>query len=223
MYLNKKIFCFLVLALLIGCIQTKSTVHQLVPDFSGDIPDSIIQKTNGFIKSKVGEQYFNSSIKFDAVRSHFRKSYRITHQNTCSELLNKPHYFLVYNIHIPDMGKDFVTIEFVTDTSGELIPECYLDKVPDCPNNNCWNYFPKIKKDEAIQIAMKSGLEKGLRDWKVSFEFYSQEFNNYVWAIKNYLSINNSNRNESRSGGEVIYISAIDGSVVQREHWAVLQ
>jgi hypothetical protein len=59
-------------------------------------------------------------------------------------------------------------------------------------------------------------------DWVISFQFYFEDFNNYVWAIKNYLSFNNPNKNEIRSSGEVIFISAIDGSVVQRNHWAVM-
>ena len=187
-----------------------------------EIPDSIIQKIGNFIRAEVGDEYFKEFVSLDTVKSYFRKSYRITHPADCAELLKEPHYFLVYNIKIHDMGEDFVTIEFITDTLGDLMTECYIDKIPSCPNNDCLNYFPKIKKDEAIKIAKQERLEEGLRDWVISFQFYYEDFNNYVWAIKTYLSFNNPNKNESRSSGEVIYISAIDGSVVQRNHWAVM-
>ena len=189
---------------------------------NGDIPDSIIIKTNDFIRSEVGDEYFKEFVSFNKSKSFFRKSYKITHPTDCVEQLKEPHYFLTYNIKIPDMGEDLVPIEFITDTSGALISECYIDKIPSCPNNDCWDYFPKIRKDEAIEIAKQVGLEKGLKDWIISFQFYYEDFNNYVWAIKNYLSFNNPNKNESRTSGEVIYISVIDGAVVQRNHWAVM-
>ena len=203
-------------------IFTQLSAAQFIPDLNDVIADSIFQKSTDFIKSRVGEKYFNTFIKFDSVKSFYRKSYRIDHPPPCSEKLKYPHYFIVYNVKIPDMGKDLVQIELITDTLGNIISECFIDKIPNCPENNCWNYFPKIKKAEAIQIANSSGLEKGLKDWIVSFQFYDEDFNNYVWEIKNYLSINNQNKNESRSSGEVIYISAIDGTVVQRNIWAVM-
>ena len=186
------------------------------------IPDSIIQKIGNFIRAEVGDEYFKEFVSFNPSKSFFRKSYRITHPTDCAELLKEPHYFLTYKIKIPDMGEDMVTIEFITDTSGDMISECYIDKIPNCPNNDCWGYFPKIKKDEAIEIAKQAGLDKGLKDWMISFQFYFEDFNNYVWSIKNYLSFNNPNKNESRTSGEVIYISAIDGAVVQRNYWAVI-
>ena len=204
------------------CIQSYAFYLSPCSEPKCEIPDIIIQKTNEYIKSRVGDEYFSAFISFNTSDSHFRKSYRTAQSSECFELLNKPHYLLVYNISIPDIGNDVVTIEFIADTSGELISKCYLDKIPFCPDNNCWNYFPGIKKDIAIRIAMESGLEKGLKDWKVSFEFYSQEFNNYVWVIKNYLTLNNLNTNESRPGGEIIYISANDGSVVQINVWTIV-
>lgn len=195
---------------------------QFIQDLNDGISDSIIKKSTDFIKSRVGEKYFNTFIKFDSDKSFYRKSHRIDHPPLCSEKLKYPHYFTVYNVQIPDMGKDLVQIELITDTLGNIISECFIDKIPNCPENNCWNYFPVIKREDAIRIASKNGLEKGIKDWIVSFQFYAEDFNNYVWAIKNYISFNNPNNNESRSSGEVIYISAIDGTVVQRNFWAVM-
>jgi hypothetical protein len=213
MTLNFSVICLIVF--------TQLSIAQLVPDFNDDIADSIINKSTDFIKSRVGEKYFNSFIIFDPNKSFYRKSYRIDHPPQCSEILKYPHYSIVYNVQIPDMGKESIQIELITDTLGNIISECFIDKIPNCPENNCWNYFPKIKKDEAIQIAKSSGLEKGLKDWIVSFQFFTGDFNNYVWSIKNYLSFNNPS-NESRSSGEIICISANDGTVVQRSFWAVM-
>lgn len=126
-----------------------------------EIPEFIIQKIGNFIRAEVGDEYFNEFVSFNTSKSFFRKSYRISFPTDCAELLKEPHYFLTYNIKIPDLGEDMVTIEFITDTSGDRISECYIDKIPNCPNNDCWNYFPKIKKDEAIKIAMQEGLEEG--------------------------------------------------------------
>lgn len=221
MYVFKNISCFLVFAILISCIQTKSSAYQLVPELGDDIPDSIIQKSTTFIKSKVGEKYFKSFIKFDAVKSNFRKSYRITHPPSCAEKLKNPHYFLVYNIQIPDMGEDLVPIEFITDTLGNIISECFIDKIPTCPDTNCWSYFPVVKKADAIRIAKNEDLEEGIKDWIISFHFDYEDFEDYVWDIKTTLSRGGTYYGRGASGKGIL-ISAIDGSVIRIYGWGAI-
>lgn len=180
------------------------------------IPDTIILKANDFIISRVGEQFFNSYIKYDSKNSRFSPadSFCIEHPSSCAEFLLKPHYYFVYTFKIPE--RDFVDeiIEFVTDTLGNVVSSRDVFGIPECPNNNCWNNFPLIEKDEAVSIAQNNGLEEGIKEWSVSFHFYAGEFDNYVWEVSNTLY-----QSSSESGGKTLLIDASNGKIFQSANW----
>jgi hypothetical protein len=222
MKVKKHYFAFLLFSLLfcycseISEVEDKPQIkiddNQAIPI----IPDSIITKANNFIISKVGEQFFNSYIKYDLEKSRYSPadSFCIEHPSSCAEFLLKPHYYFVYNFIIPE--KDYVDeiIEFVTDTNGNVVPSREAYGIPRCMNNNCWENFPLIEKDEAITIAQNNGLEEGIKDWIVSFHFYAGEFENYVWEVSNTLY-----QSSSESGGKTLLIDASNGEVIQSSNW----
>ena len=184
--------------------------------FIAIIPDTIISKGNNFIISRVGEQFFNSYIKYDSEKSRYSPadSFCIEHPSSCAEFLLKPHYYFVYTFKIPE--KDFVDeiIEFVTDTLGNVVSSRDAFGIPECPYNDCWNNFPLIENDDAVTIAQNNGLEQGIRDWSISFHFYAGEFDNYVWEVSNTLY-----QSSSESGGKTILIDASNGEIVQSSNW----
>jgi len=223
MYLNKIIFCFLFLVILITCIQTESSAYQFIPTLNDDIPDSIIQKTNDFIKSQVGEKYFNDFIKYDVSNSGLRKrrSNNREHSSPCGKYLYKPHYYFVYNLQISKTEEISASIEFITDTLGNIISECYVDRIPKCPENDCWDYFPLVKKEDAILIAKNEGLEEGIKDWIISFHYQFEDYGDYVWDIKSILSRGGTYYGEGASGKGIL-ISATDGSIIRRYGWGAI-
>jgi len=196
-------------------IQIKSFGWQPIFILRGDVPDSVIQKTDEYIKIRVGEKYFNKFIKFDSKHSGFRKSYRIDSPPSCAEKIKQPHYFITYNIYFSDMEKDFAQIDMITDLEGNLIIDCFIDKIPKCPENNCWNYFPVVKKEEAIKIAKDAGLEEGMREWEVYLSYNYYDVQEYTWVVKNILWKNP----KGGAGGKSITINAIDASVVWESGW----
>jgi hypothetical protein len=180
------------------------------------IPDSLINKANNFVISNVGERFFNSYIKYDSEKSRYSPadSFCIEHPESCAEFLLEPHYYFVYSFKIPE--KDYVDeiIEFVTDVNGNVVSSREVYGIPQCTSNDCWNNFPLIEKDETITIAQNNGLEEGIKDWTVSFHFYTADFNNYVWSVSNTLY-----QSSSESGGETLLIDANNGEVIQSSHW----
>jgi hypothetical protein len=214
--LNYLIIIFLCL------IQSNSFGWQPPFTLTVEIPDSVIQKTDEYIKLRVGEKYFDKFIKFDDKNSGFRKSYIIDSPPTCAEMLKQPHYYLSYKIYFSDMEKDFAEIDMITDIEGNLIMDCFIDKVPKCPENNCWDYFPVVKKEEAIRIAKNAGLEDGIKDWTISLSYNYYDVQEYTWVVKNTLQINDKNSGGG-ANGKLIIINAIDGSVIGEEGWASIK
>jgi hypothetical protein len=216
---NKYYFSLLLISLLFCYCSEISEVEdnpKIIID--REIPDSIIFKANNFLISKVGEQFFNSYIKFDSDISRYSPadSFCIEHPESCVEYLLEPHYYFVYSFKIPE--KDYVDeiIGFVTDTIGNIVPSSEAYGIPKCTNNNCWENFPLIEKEEAILIAQNNGLEEGIVDWILSFHFYSGEFDNYVWSVSNTLY-----QSSSESGGKILLIDANNGIVIQTSNWII--
>jgi hypothetical protein len=178
--------------------------------------------TNNYIKSKVGVKYFDEYIKYDVVNSAFRlPNNHIKLPAACIEYIRKTHYFFVYNLLVSDIEDITADIEIITDTEGNLISECFIDKIPKCPDNNCWEYFPIVNKDDATLIAKKAAFEEGIRDWRISFYYYKDDFNDYVWEIKNTLTMGDKDKHRGASGKSLL-ISANDGSIIREYGWGTI-
>ena len=110
-------------------------------------------------------------------------------------------------------------IEFVLDSTGSLVIEREPDGIPQCPYNNCMDFFPVIDSLQAVQIAKNEGFESGIREWEVSFYFFSGDIKDYVWNIR----ITTYERYEEsilvEAGGKSIIIHATTGEVLKVSGW----
>lgn len=183
------------------------------------IPDSIIKKMNNVILSKVGQKFFDNYIKFDSSRSRFSQpdSFCIKNPSRCSDFLLKPHFYLEYNFVIPENKYLDTYIEFVTDTTGKVVKDREVWGIPECPNNDCWERFPLISKEKAIQIAQENNLEQGIKEWQIKLHYYGGALKDYVWEI---LSTLLEEKYHSRGNG--LLINASDGSIFESFGWETL-
>ncbi len=166
------------------------------------IPLNIFKKADSFIISKTGDEFFKKYITTD-----FIKSKHIT-----------PNYLMVYRFCMPE--KPFINeeIRFTVDSAGSILKKYEVVGIPVCntnPNNCDFVVDEKIAK----QIATQNGLAKGIKDWKIDFEWEST-YSKYVWII---LSTNRENKGEFgyRGEGEKIIIDPNDASVLNKDTWKI--
>ena len=98
--------------------------------------------------------------------------------------------------------------------NGNLLSKEYVDGIPQCPSNDCWDTFHVIDKSEAVKIAKGSGLEDGLNEWKLSLHYYGGNIRDYVWGIENTLGKDN---------GRSVIIEARTGKVEGIYEWMRMQ
>ena len=211
----KKIW-FVLFILLFNCCEDQISDSDL--DLSDQtIPDSIIIKSNDFIISYVGEEFFNAYISFDSAYYYDAVSFYIENPNNCLPFLQHPHYLMVYNFIIPEKSYVDEIIEFVVDTTGMVVPDREPFGIPTCPNNSCMGQFPLIDEEEAIQIAHDAGLEDGIEEWKTSFTYSAGEIDDYIWSISNTLYMD-----DNTSSGRIVIINSHNGDVIDILNWVIM-
>jgi hypothetical protein len=183
-----------------------------------DIPSSIVEKSNQFIISKVGQDFFDKYIKIDHSTYCPPDEYILEHPDEAgAKFLLKPYYLMVYSFKMPE--KPFVDelIEFVVDTDGNVIPEREPYGIPDPAKCNF-----TIDEAAAIQIAKNAGLEEGIAAWKTSFQWYAGNLSTcatYVWTVQN--TIPTPSGRDYIAYGKDIVIDANSGEVLQTGEWAL--
>ncbi|MBI2832587.1 MAG: hypothetical protein HYX79_10070 [Chloroflexi bacterium] len=172
------------------------------------IPDFIIEKSNQYVISKVGSEYFSRYITFNPPKSRYFEAMK---GSNISAYLRNSHFYMVYTFRIPD--KPFVDelISFAVDVNGNVVNE--PGGIPDRLKDPQEGEFP-IDEREAIKIAMSEGLQAGIADWKTSFHWYAGDFKTYVWTVQNTLY-------ESRfsANGRTVVIDANSGTVLGVFSW----
>jgi len=207
---------FILIFLLLSCSEDPISDSEL--DLSDQsIPDSILFKSDNFIISHVGEEFFNAYISFDHANYYDADSFCIENPNNCSPFLQHPHYLIVYKFAIPEKPYVDEIIEFVVDSSGNVVPDRDPSGIPNCPENTCWGNFPTIDEEEAIQIAHDAGLEDGIKEWRTSFNYFAGDIDDYIWSISNTLY-----ENDGSSGGKTIIINAHNGDVIWILSWSII-
>lgn len=170
-----------------------------------EIPDSIIEKSNQFIISKVGQEFFNNymSINKELTRYIPANLHCIKNLSYCADYLLAPNYFMVYSLKIPNKPYANVSISFSVDKNGNIIAGSQQG-LPDCVSKPSECEF-LIDENDAIKIARNAGLEEGISDWKTSFHWAYGNPGSYVWTVQNYLSSNN---------GKIVMIDANSGDII---------
>lgn len=223
MKLESLITSILIISLFICCEKSTEPFSENIEQ--GDeiipLPDSIIKKANLFLISWVGQEFFDAYVSYDSTRSEFRKadSFCVLYPVLCAEYLLDPNYRMVYRLKMPHL--DFVDeyIDFILDSVGNLIEEREPSGIPQCPDNNCWNYFPAIDEKQAFNIARNAGFEAGIREWYSSFYFYNGDIKDYVWNIKNTTFEQYDGSKLESIGGRSIIIHAGTGEVIKISGW----
>jgi hypothetical protein len=145
-----------------------------------DIPSSIVEKSNQFIISRVGQDFFDKYIKIDINNCTYcpADEYIIEPPEAGAKFLQKPYYLMVYSFKMPEKPYVDGSIEFVVDTDGNVILERKADGIPDPAKCD----FP-IDEAGAMQIARNAGLEDGIAGWETSFHWYAGDLKTYVWTV----------------------------------------
>ena len=166
-----------------------------------NIPPSVQMKADEFIISKTGEAFFNRNIKPD-----YEKTVKV-----------KDGYQVVYNFSIPEKEIE-AEIKFTTDSLGNINREKEIARIPECvltPGNCSFN----ISKEEAIRIAVNSGLEEGVKAWDLRFSWDSNR-KKYLWDITSTLRETRGEGFE-RVSGKTILIDPNNGEIIETNAWQI--
>ena len=183
--------------LLDGCNCIPCSKNEEAP-----IPLDVMKKTDQFIISKTGDEFFKKYITAD-----FLQSKHIA-----------PNYLMVYKFYMPE--KPFVDelIRFTVDSTGKVLTQFEVVGIPDCNANQMDCDF--IVDDKiAKQIATEYGLPKGIKDWKVDFVWESK-YNKYVWHLFSTLKESKGDFGY-RADGEQIVIDPNNASVIYQDRWQI--
>lgn len=166
------------------------------------IPLDVLKKTDQFIVSKTGNDFFKKYIAAD-----FLQSKHIA-----------PNYLMVYKFYMPE--KPFVDelIRFTVDSSGNIISQYEIVGIPDC-NSNPMDCDFVVDEKIAKQIATEYGLPKGIKDWKVDF-VWEAKYNKYVWHLFSTLKASQGDFGY-RADGEQIVIDPNNASVIYQNSWKI--
>lgn len=208
----------LILLLVLGFVSVSEVVYSQEP-----IPDFVIEKSNQFVISKMGEDFFKKYISLDYGRSKYWPPNEACIQNpsSCAMHLQEPYYDMVYSLNIPEKPYAAASISFPVDTNGNAInvendaigfPECKLHP-EECT-------FP-IDEAEAIDIAKDAGIEQGIRKWETSFHWFAGDLKTYVWTVSNMLYESSVPSHEAR--GKTVVIDANSGKVCMVSEWSEVE
>lgn len=166
------------------------------------IPLYIFNNAKNFISSKTGEKFFENYIQPDF--------------ENCRKTENG--YFLSYKLYVPE--KPFVNgqIRFTVDTLGNVLQNLEVFGIPECIKNPGDCKF-SIDEKSARAIAEQNGLEKGVKDWKISFLF-DPMLRKYVWNINATITQSEGEFGYRASGKEMV-IDSSTGEVLLLNEWKI--
>ena len=209
-----------ILKTILTILTSATFIYAHGQDDLGQIPAKVKQTADSIINSTLGTDYFNK-ITFNCESSlihvknpdHFilndcRPSEGINkkRKNKSGSGLKMDSYALQYQLTlIPNSNYKF---EIRIDQTFKLNREVNL---PNCLNTKACDI--KVDSLAAIDLAIKSGLEKGLGIYNDGLT-YDSETKTFQWRIKNHLK-------QGPDKGELIYIDAVTGQRIsdKDERW----
>ena len=175
----------------------------------GQIPLKIKQTADSIISLTLGTEYFKNTtfdcktsqiyitdhLVLNACTTNKSKEKKKGKKKSQAEL-NPEFYVLKYHLILNQNSKyDF---EVRVDRNQDLKEKIRL---PDCRNTNACDI--KVDSLMAIDLAIKSGLDKGLGIYNDGL-IYDNDTNSFQWTIKNHLT-------QGPDKGVLIYIDATTG------------
>jgi len=198
-YFSKTFLTFVFLTfnfLLVSCSGSSCVKDEAI------IPPDILEKSNQFIISLTGEEFFNMYISPDLTKSN--------------EVPNG--YFLAYKFTMPEKAFVNGSIRFTVDSLGNVLEELEIAGIPGCVNSpdDC-EYT--IDEEQAIKIAKDNNLDEGIKKWNNSF-IWSTVYNKYVWQILNTLRESVGEFGYRGNGKEMI-IDPNTGEIMALNDWRI--
>lgn len=164
------------------------------------VPTVLLNKANDYIKQRTGDAFFEKYISPDFVRTRF----------------TPPYYFLTYRLIMPDKPYVNTVIQFSIDSTGNVVKERDIIGIPDCMEGGC---SFNVTEENAVKIAEDSGLEKGIKAWKIGF-LWDPKLKQYTWHILSTSSESQSSEGFRGYGKEII-IDPNSGLVLEMNDWHV--
>jgi hypothetical protein len=172
-------------------------------DSQSSVPDQVLKNSNQFIISKVGKDFFDKNIKPD-----FQNTKKIDSK-----------YYMVYSFKMPDKSYVDTKINFIVDTTGQIIDKQNVVGLPDCLSNPEKCRF-NINEEQARKIAKENEFKEGIKDWKVEFK-WEPKYNQYVWSILSTLEGSQGSFG-FRGNGEILLIDPDSGKIISRDTWRIM-
>ena len=166
------------------------------------IPLTVLQEANLFIVSKIGAKFFHDYIAVDFTKTKH----------------SPPYYNMVYNLYIPEKSYVNTFISFTVDSAGNVVESRDIIGIPNCekkPSLCNW----QVDKDSAAVIAEAHGLEKGIKNWQITF-LWNPERQMYVWRILTVIREFQGDFGYRGSGKEML-IDPVSGEVLALNGWQV--
>ena len=171
-------------------------------DNKTDVPSQVLKKSDSFIKSRTGDEFFEKYISPD---------FQLT-KNT------PPYYEMVYKFSIPEKVYANGLIKFTVDSSGNVMTNRDIIGIPNCYRSEDECTF-KIDKKWAKQIAIEKGLEQGIKDWSIEF-IWNPQRDRYVWHVRS-ISQEIDGEIGYRAEGDEMLISPANGEVILKDKWRI--
>ncbi len=166
-----------------------------------NIPEKVVNKSERFVKNKVGEDFFSKYISFNYEKSR---------------LLGDG--YIIY-MSFRDLDRTWIDEEiyFMTDSKGNVNTDKAVVGIPYCEEaENC--KFD-VTPEEAEKIAKDYKLVEGIKEWDKSFR-WSAEFKQYVWHVLVTISESGSEDNYKAKGEELI-INPVNGDIIKHRQWNI--
>jgi len=190
------------IGIIIICLMVMQVLVLVTIAQPTNMEQTIIEKGNELIISKIGNDYFNNYIKLLSIE-----------YQSPNGVIEKPYYLPMYSFKIP--GKQFVNelIEIGIDIDENIVREWGI------PGNPEECEFP-IDETKAMVIARDVGLEEGIKEWETDF-YWHDALKTYVWAVRNTLSASSIGEFHEESG-KVVIIDANSGEVKESLNWTTM-
>jgi hypothetical protein len=187
---------------LFSIFSTGCTCGSCAKNENSGIPLNILKKSDQYIISRTGNEFFRKYITID-----FSQSKHIP-----------PNYLMVYKFYMPE--KTFIDeiIRFNVDSTGNVLKQYEVVGIPDC-SSNPMNCDFVVDEKMARQIATENALPKGIKDWKIDF-VWDAKYKRYVWQL---LSTVKESQGEFgyRGEGEQISIDPNNATVIDKHSWKI--
>lgn len=167
------------------------------------IPDRVLKKSNDFIISRVGKEFFEKYIKPDF--------------KDIKEINSK--YYMVYKFKMPEKSYVDTKIKFAVDSTGRVVDKDNITGLPDCLSSPEKCRF-NIDEGQAKEIAKENKFEQGIKKWKVEFKWDSK-YDQYVWSILSTLKESKGTFG-FRGSGEILLIDPDSGKILAQNTWQVM-